>query len=259
MQARLGFACAIHVEPDILLIDEVLAVGDIAFRSKCYRKLSELKKNGVTFILVSHNPTAMLGVCESSLYLSKGVAIEKGNTEEVIRKYEDDLIFDKSSVLTKGILYLPPKREKSGIEIKSICFLDRDGNILDYLTTGHYACLSLKCRSRNDYQAIGVGLSIKDLTRGGDIILHMTSHFDKKSLSINKGDAEIKVEMSTCGIRQGRYDLKLGLYNMPPPDMFDAIESFVFEVKSPTDIRHTASKNLFYQPRQWKIINKSNF
>ena len=52
MAARLGFACAVHIEPDILLIDEVLAVGDVKFKMKCHRKLSELRKNGTAFILV---------------------------------------------------------------------------------------------------------------------------------------------------------------------------------------------------------------
>jgi len=256
MLARLGFACAIHVEPEILLIDEVLAVGDIAFRGKCYRKLSELRKNGVTFILVSHNPTAMLGVCESSLYLSKGIVIEKGNTEDVVRKYEDDIIFDKSSKMANGILHLPPKKEDIGIKVRYICFADRNGNILESVTTGHYARLFIGCHSCDDYDAIGVGISVRDLTRESDIVLHMTSHFDNKHLSISKGDAEIQIEMNCCSLRQGKYDLKLGLYKMPPPDMFDAVESFVFQVNSPTDFRHTASKNLFYQPRRWKVVCK---
>jgi len=257
MLARLGFACAIHVEPEILLIDEVLAVGDISFRGKCYRKLSELRKNGVTFILVSHNPTAILGVCESSLYLSEGIMIEKGDTEAVVRTYEDDTIFDKSSKRANGILHLPPKKENNGIEIRHIYFTDREGNILKSPTTSHYARLCIGCHSIDDYDAVGVGISVRDLTREGEIVLHMTSHFDKKSLSISKGDAEIQIEMNYCGLRQGKYNLKLGLYKMPPPDVFDAVESFVFEVKSPTDFRHTASKNLFYQPRQWKVVSKN--
>jgi lipopolysaccharide transport system ATP-binding protein len=255
MQARLGFACAIHVEPDILLIDEVLAVGDIAFRGKCYRKLSELKNAGVTFILVSHNPTAMMGICESSLYLSKGIVKQLGNTEDVVRRYEDELTFIGHSKLSKGKLILPQKEKNWGITIRSICFLDRSDNILKHLTTSHYACLCIECQSIGDYEEVGVAFSIKDLTRGGEIVLHMTSHFDNKKLSINKGDSVIRIEMNCIGLRSGKYDLKLGIYKMPPPDMFDAVESFTFEVKSPTEFRHTASKNLFYQPRNWKVVN----
>ncbi|MFM6251146.1 MAG: ABC transporter ATP-binding protein, partial [Dolichospermum sp.] len=60
MAARLGFACAIHTEPDILLIDEVLAVGDMKFRSKCYRKLSLLREQGVSFVMVSHDANSII-------------------------------------------------------------------------------------------------------------------------------------------------------------------------------------------------------
>jgi ABC-type polysaccharide/polyol phosphate transport system ATPase subunit len=62
MAARLGFACAIHTEPDILLVDEVLAVGDIKFRAKCYRQLAQLREKGTSFVLVSHAPQAHPGI-----------------------------------------------------------------------------------------------------------------------------------------------------------------------------------------------------
>ncbi len=72
MRARLGFACAIHTEPDILLIDEVLSVGDIKFRAKCYRRLYEIRRNSVTFILVSDHPQPILKVCDHAIYINKG-------------------------------------------------------------------------------------------------------------------------------------------------------------------------------------------
>jgi ABC-type polysaccharide/polyol phosphate transport system ATPase subunit len=59
MAARLGFASAIHTNPDILLIDEVLAVGDMRFRVKCYRKLAKLREQGTSFVLVSHDPNTI--------------------------------------------------------------------------------------------------------------------------------------------------------------------------------------------------------
>lgn len=71
MAARLGFASAIHTDPDILLIDEVLAVGDIKFKSKCHRRLHELRQNGTSFVLVSHQPQSILNVCNQAVYLLK--------------------------------------------------------------------------------------------------------------------------------------------------------------------------------------------
>ncbi len=256
MQARLGFACAVHVEPDILLIDEVLSVGDIAFRGKCYRKLSELKRKGTTFIIVSHNPTAMLGICDNSLYLSNGKVVCKGPSKDVIRKYEDEILFDRDLKESTGALYIKQNERNSGIQISYLYFTDREGNILEELTTSHYACLRIGCRATKDYSEVGVGLSVRDLSSEGIMVLHMTSHFDDQLLAVNEGEAEILLEMECCSLRQGNYDLKLGLYQIPPPDMFDAIESFVFKVNSPKDLRHIASKNLFFQPRTWKVVQK---
>lgn len=91
MAARLGFACAIHTQPEILLIDEVLAVGDIKFKAKCYRKLDELRQQGTSFVLVNHNPQAILHACDSAIYLVKGNLIAYGRTEMIIEKYEEDL------------------------------------------------------------------------------------------------------------------------------------------------------------------------
>jgi lipopolysaccharide transport system ATP-binding protein len=72
MAARLGFASAIFTEPDILLIDEVLAVGDAKFQAKCSTKLAELSDKGTTFILVSHNSMVINAVCSSAIYLARG-------------------------------------------------------------------------------------------------------------------------------------------------------------------------------------------
>ena len=91
MAARLGFACAVHTEPDILLIDEVLAVGDMKFRAKCYRRLAELRKKGTSFVVVSHSPTTALSICNAGIYLSKGRLIMTGDTEAIMNQYEEDL------------------------------------------------------------------------------------------------------------------------------------------------------------------------
>lgn len=72
MMARLGFAIAVDVQPEILLIDEVLAVGDTKFREKCARRIDELKENGTTFIVVSHSMPQVRRLCNKAVYLQKG-------------------------------------------------------------------------------------------------------------------------------------------------------------------------------------------
>ena len=87
MYARLGFSVAVNLKPELLLIDEVLAVGDYNFQNKCRMKLQSLKKTGMTFILVSHSNTHIMQLCDTSLWLSKGKLKQFGPTNEVLNNY----------------------------------------------------------------------------------------------------------------------------------------------------------------------------
>jgi lipopolysaccharide transport system ATP-binding protein len=86
MAARLGFASAIHTFPDILLIDEVLAVGDAKFRTKCYQHLAKLREQGTSFILVSHNALSIMAICDTAIYLSKSKLKLSGEAKEGVGK-----------------------------------------------------------------------------------------------------------------------------------------------------------------------------
>lgn len=87
MYARLGFGVAIHLEPDILLIDEILSVGDAGFQNKCFTRMQELKNQGVTIVLVSHSHHSVIQLCERALWLHKGDAMQIGPSKEVVGAY----------------------------------------------------------------------------------------------------------------------------------------------------------------------------
>ena len=89
MYARLGFAIAAHVDPQVLLVDEVLAVGDYAFQIKCYARMEELRRNGATLIFVSHNLEAVRQVCDRGLVMYRGEAIFQGSAPEAVVAYSD--------------------------------------------------------------------------------------------------------------------------------------------------------------------------
>lgn len=91
MFVRLGFAVAINVEPDILVVDEVLAVGDAEFQEKCVQKFKDFKKAGRTVILVSHDMGAIQTMCDHAAWLSHGELIETGPAETTIKSYLDSL------------------------------------------------------------------------------------------------------------------------------------------------------------------------
>ncbi len=112
MYVRLAFAVAAHLEPEILVVDEVLAVGDIAFQNKCMGKMSEVSKNGRTILFVSHNMQAMSHLCTRGILLQNGLVTYDGTIQESIKKYLS------SSIDTTGPTYdLSETRDRKGTGI----------------------------------------------------------------------------------------------------------------------------------------------
>jgi len=109
MYVRLGFAVAVYTEPDILLVDEVLAVGDISFRNKCYKKIAEMKKKGITIILVSHLLSQVRVLCNRVIFLNQGEIIYDGEPSIAISEYykslnkiaQEDIIQKRKSTIVE--------------------------------------------------------------------------------------------------------------------------------------------------------------
>jgi lipopolysaccharide transport system ATP-binding protein len=87
MQSRLGFAIAAHVSPDILLVDEVLAVGDAEFQQKCFDRMDELKRQGTTIVVVSHNLQTVETLCNRAIWIDRGRLVMMGSPSLVVKEY----------------------------------------------------------------------------------------------------------------------------------------------------------------------------
>jgi lipopolysaccharide transport system ATP-binding protein len=120
MFVKLGFAVAAYCEPDILLVDEVLAVGDIAFQSKCLNRLEELKKKGVTTVLVSHHMPKIGSFCERVLYLSGGKVNVLAEPNVAINAFECDTYFAGEAV--KSNVQCPGYIPLGGAKINNLLF-----------------------------------------------------------------------------------------------------------------------------------------
>jgi ABC-type polysaccharide/polyol phosphate transport system ATPase subunit len=88
MMLRLAFSVAVHLDPDFLIVDEVLAVGDQSFQTKCFDKIAEFRRNGKTLLCVSHSAAVVQQLCERALWLDHGELIADGKTEDVLKMYE---------------------------------------------------------------------------------------------------------------------------------------------------------------------------
>jgi ABC-type polysaccharide/polyol phosphate transport system ATPase subunit len=88
MMLRLGFSVAVNVDPDFLIVDELLAVGDQSFQTKCFAKIAELKRRGKSLVCVSHSTAVVQQLCERTLWLDHGELLVDGKTEDVLKMYE---------------------------------------------------------------------------------------------------------------------------------------------------------------------------
>jgi len=93
MFVRLAFAVAINIDPEILIVDEALSVGDVFFQAKCYKKFQEFRKAGKTIIFVSHDLSSISKYCDKAILLNKGIFIEEGKPNNVIDTYKKNILY----------------------------------------------------------------------------------------------------------------------------------------------------------------------
>jgi teichoic acid transport system ATP-binding protein len=104
MFARLAFAVAINIDPDILIVDEALSVGDIFFQAKCYRKFEDLKKKGKTILFVTHDMSSIIKYCDETILLNKGQFIAKGKSVEMVDIYKKILVNQYNPETDKDVI-----------------------------------------------------------------------------------------------------------------------------------------------------------
>jgi ABC-2 type transport system ATP-binding protein len=138
MYMRLGFSVAMHVQPDVLLLDEVLAVGDEAFQQKCFAKIWEYKRGGGTIVFVSHDQTAVERVCDRAIMLEHGRCVEAGPAEDVVRAYHSRILSTAAQSLGPG---------NGGAEgpsrVHEVRAIAGDGSIRDRFTEGEPVALEI--------------------------------------------------------------------------------------------------------------------
>lgn len=139
MFVRLAFSTAIHTSPDILVVDEALAVGDTAFQTKCLTRIRELQRKGTTILLVTHSTNTLIEYCDRAIYLKRGVLVDDGACRDVVKHYADDLVEEEGgiaivddpknaeSVLAVGSVELTDPEAAQRIKIVGVDILDAEG------------------------------------------------------------------------------------------------------------------------------------
>ena len=171
MYMRLAFAVAAHLEPEILLVDEVLAVGDAAFQKKCLGKMGEVAKGGRTVLFVSHNMEAVLNLCGNCFVLNDGALVFQGPTEEALKFYLNSSS-NAQSALEAHVLYKSPTDSPTGVaQISTIEVLDEYGNPKPVIYTWDSIILRVHYSSTEEFLNGGMVLDIRDFKQQRLIVL----------------------------------------------------------------------------------------
>lgn len=226
MFVRLGFSVAAHCEPDILLIDEVLAVGDLAFALKCHRKMSEFRQGGGTVVMVSQNMQAIRNMCKKALWLDGGKVKEIGEVHNVCDSYEAEIIVDeKNGAQTRGHrLHYDPK-----VEIAKVEFLNRSNRRCVNYKIGD----SLKLRIHFSCQRMVKQpiFAVSIFNSEGLLVSSNYSHFDGYNITQIFGIGYIDFFLSKLAFKPSKYICTVSLSEKEVSNVLDVHrKSYLFTV-----------------------------
>lgn len=163
MLVRLAFATSIHVSPDILVVDEALAVGDTAFQSKCLNRIRKMQRDGVTILLVTHSNNTVNEYCDRALYLKRGLLVDDGPGRLVTESYTADLVKEEGGRSTP--LAAETETEAApGSEILRVSIENAAGQETRVIAHGERFKVRLQVRYHRDVEFPALGIQIKSST-----------------------------------------------------------------------------------------------
>lgn len=227
MLVRLAFAVQINVEPEILIVDEALSVGDFFFQQKCYAQLRKMQEEGLTLLFVSHDMGTVRDICSKVIYLRKGNVGYLGDTQEAIRRYlSEDTLINQSNL--KIILKRPAEKNANDLKdvekLSELALWKRD---LKKLSSNHYLlAVIIRDEERNVVTSIKMGskLIIQVFFRNlnnvkGNITIIFKNKFDQIVSSrgtSQMGAPSLIINSNTYGLVEFEFDglLEAGLYSL---------------------------------------------
>lgn len=198
MYVRLGFSIAAHLHPDILLLDEVLAVGDAAFQAKCFKRISELKESGTTIVFISHDLTSVELLCSRVLLLRQGKIVADGSPRDVITQYQQVCDIDP----------LWPQNnhahgEAKEVEVSRFALFDNEGRQANVFCTGKPLSARIGYSARN--QVNDVVFEVFFYSSEGKYHSQFSTDSDSERIDLDKGTGHVEFSCSGLGLQPGIY------------------------------------------------------
>jgi len=210
MYVRLGFSIAAHLDPDILLLDEVLAVGDASFQRKCIQRITELKKNGTTIVFISHDLRAVQQLCDRVILLKKGQIEADGNPAETIALYQS--LSAQLGGQAEGGWGQKPTGEAV---VTSLSFYDENDNECFSFETGKP--LKAVMNYRVDKPLTDVIFEVQFYSQEGRLQSFFSSETLGRSIDVEPGEGSIVFDCSSVGLGPGMYFIDTGIRHRHAP------------------------------------------
>ena len=188
MYLRLAFAVAAHVEPDIVIVDEVLAIGDARFRAKCLEKMSEFGQEGRTVVFVSHDLGSITQLCRRTIWLDHGQIQADGPSEEIVQRYVRGSVGD-----VPRADFTPDPTQR--VQVLAAEIADEEGRPLDHPERGHPLTLRVRFVVREPLPVVSVALSVQD-QRGIRVLDEVWGEHGPDVLAIDDPPREVDVALT---------------------------------------------------------------
>jgi ABC-2 type transport system ATP-binding protein/lipopolysaccharide transport system ATP-binding protein len=254
MYVRLGFAVAINVDPDVLLVDEVLAVGDAAFQKRCLGKMSSVASQGRTVLFVSHNMAAVEGLCSRALLLTAGTLAEDGPPRTVIRAYLQGGVAPHTAVTP--LSDHQGRRPGSETVLREVTLLC-DGTESNTVPMGGELTVVARFARAEDIPNMRFGIAIEDLT-GQRLMNFSPSNQAPDLLPVRTRGGEIRCRIPRLPLLPGLYAITL-ILGRGGADL-DRIDRAVEFSVEPADVFGTGlapevGHGFFYQEAAWDFTS----
>jgi ABC-type polysaccharide/polyol phosphate transport system ATPase subunit len=241
MYVRLGFSITAHLDPDILLLDEVLAVGEMAFQDKCKKRIGELHRRGTTLVFISHDLTAVRNLCQRVLLLQQGQIVAAGSPDEIIHRYTETANFHQASQIYG---------ERRIAEITNVSFYD-NGNLSNGFLTGDPLAARLEYLIHDKIPDGSVSLYF--LSSDGNIAAQWTTSVNGTALDMQRGPGSIEFSCLELGLQPGVYQIDACVEDARTKEVFEWQHGC-------TSIHVEAGKKIqgnFYMPHNWRQMPPS--
>jgi len=230
MHMRLGFAIAVHVEADILLLDEVFAVGDEAFQRKCIGKILEFKERGGTVCFVSHSAPAVERLCERALMLSHGEVAYDGPAAEAIKRYHESLALEESPDEVRAGL-----REWGSGEVRvgRVWLAGADGMPRTRFASGEPVTITLQLVGERPVPAPVLSLEVRD--SGGSLLGANQKALGELGWDGSTGERELRFLLERLPLGEGEFQISVALTDLAGTQRYHRIDGAEHFAVEPSD------------------------